>query len=414
MSGGAELWRVGSKGRSALQKVPAVMEVALGGSGPEAATDRLDFQRSCEEQLRIVRGVGLGGSCTAGDRMSSEQTRRFYEGALASFGKIAEKSVNEASNNSRKRTFQQFQGFLAQNAFGITVETATPADVGAFIVGDWIPSHSAGCRTKLPQTGECIPSVSAVTHVVKDLAKSYALLGYEGRSNPAKSEVVKSFRVGYEKMLHEQGVKVKRAKVFTEEKLDALLAHLARLIQASGPGLERCVLLTDQAAVLYLWESRAREKDCGQLQRQQVKLGEQAAYPGWSKTVRQEPSARIPLAVPVPEGRLAFVEAAVQLLHGMEEGGFPVGEDGFLFRAMNRSRTGFVNEPMSSDTLRKRIQKRLKDAGLFEGETVHSFRRSAVQHAAVNLNYNVKELMDLGRWKSYAAFRLYVEEVWRK
>ncbi|GAQ83653.1 hypothetical protein KFL_001560200 [Klebsormidium nitens] len=325
--------------------------------------------------------------------MSSEQTRRLYEGALTSFGKIAEKSVNEASNNSRKPTFQQFQGFLARNAFRVTVETATAADVGEFIVGDWIPSHIAGCRTKLPQTRKSIPSISAVTHVVKDLAKSYALLGYEGRSNPAKAEVVELFRVGYEKMLHEQGVKVKRAKVFTEEKLDGLLAHIAQLIRASRLGLARCVLLTDQAAVLYLWESLARGKECGQLQRQQVKLGEQAAYSGWSKTVRQESSARIRLAAPIPEGRLAFVESAVQLLHGMEEGSFPVGEDGFLFRAINRSRTGFVNEPMSSDTLRKRLQ---KDAGLFEGVIVHSFKRSAVKHAAVNLNYNVTELMDLG------------------
>lgn len=346
--------------------------------------------------------------------MSVEQTQQFYDGALTSFGKIAEKSVNEASNSSRKRTFQQYQDFLARNAFGVTVETATAADVGAFIMGDWIPNHRAGCRTKLPGTGEPIPSASAVTHVVKDLSKSYSLLGFEGRSNPAKAEVVKSFRVGYEKMLHEQGVKVQRAKVFTEAKLDALLAHLARLIQESSPGLERCVTLTDQAAVLYLWETLARGKECGQLQRRQVELGEQAAYPGWSKTVRQEPSARIPLAAPESQSRLTFVGAAEALLLGMEEGGHPVGADGFLFRSMNRSRTGFVNEPMSSDTLRKRLQKRLKEAGLFEGETVHSFRRSAVQHAAVNLNYNVKQLMELGRWKSYAAFRLYVEEVWRK
>ncbi|GAQ92604.1 putative Phage_integrase [Klebsormidium nitens] len=392
------------------------MEAALAELGrlAEEAEEREEFQRKCEAQLRAIRGVGLGGSCTASERMSAGETQRFYEGALNSFGKIAEKSVNEASNSSRKRTFQQYQEFLARNAFGVTVETATSADVGAFVMGDWIPSHSAGCRTKLPGTGKTVPSASAVTHVVKDLSKSYSLLGYEGRNNPAKAEVVKSFRVGYEKLLHEQGVRVQRAKVFTEVKLDALLAHLARLLRESSPGLERCVLLSDQAAVLYLWETLARGKECGQLQRRQVELEEQAAYPGWSKTVRQEPSARIPLAAPDSQDRLTFVEAAEALLLGMVEAGHAVGEEGFLFRAMNRSRTGFVNEPMSSDTLRKRLQRRLKEAGLFEGETVHSFRRSAVQHAAVNLNYNIKELMELGRWKSYSAFRLYVEEVWRK
>jgi integrase len=226
--------------------------------------------------------------------------------------------------------------------------------------------------------------------------------------------VVKAFRTGYEKALHEEGVKVQRAKVFTEEKLDALLAHLSRKLGKSAPGLERCVLLTDQAVVLYLWESLTRGKECGELQLRQVEFGEQVAYPGWSKTVRKEPSVRIPLAAPEPEGRLTFLEATVRLVKELDATTHPLGESGFLFRSLNRSCSAFVDAPMTSDTLRKRLQKRLKEAGLFDGETVHSFRRSAVQHAVVNLKYNVKQLMELGRWKSYSAFRLYVKKIWRR
>lgn len=374
---------------------------------------RLGFQRSCQERLLSIRGVSSVG-VRAEEVMSVRETEALYEGALKSFGEIADKSVSAATNNSRKRTFEEYQQFLARNAYGVTVETATAADIGAFIVGDWIPKHSSGCRTKLPSTGQPVPSVSAVNSVVKHLSKSYSLLGYEGRSNPAKAEVVKAFRNGYEKALHEEGVKVQRAKDFTEAKLDALLAHLARSINGCPPGLEKCVLLTDQAVVLYLWESLARGKECGELLLRQVEFGEQVLYPGWSKTVRKEPSARIPLASPASEGRLTFLEAAMQLVKGLDETGNGLGEDGFLFRSLNRSRTAFVDSPMTSDTLRKRLQRRPKDAGLFEGETVHSFRRSAVQHAAVNLNYNVKQLMELGRWKSYSAFRVYVEEVWRR
>jgi integrase len=370
------------------------------------------FQRTCQEKLFAIRGVSSAG-VRATEVMTAGETEALYERALQSFGEIAEKSVNEANNNSRKRTFEEFQQFLSRNAY-VTVETATAADVGAFIVGDWIPKHRAGCRTKLPSTGQPVPSVSAVNSIVKHLSKSYSLLGYEGRANPVKAEVVKAFRTGYEKALHEEGVKVQRAKVFTEAKLDALQAYLARLIGESSPGLDRCVLLTDQAVVLYLWESLARGKECGELQYRQVEFGEQVAYPGWSKTVRREPSARIPLATPEVEGRPTFLEAAVQLVKGLDETGNGIGENGYLFRSLNRGRSGFVDAPMTSDTLRKRLQKRLKEAGLFEGETVHSFRRSAVQHAAVNLNYNVKQLMELGRWKSYSAFRVYVEEVWRR
>jgi integrase len=243
-----------------------------------------DFQRACHEKLLAIQGVNRSGGSTA-PSMTPAETEAFYERALKSFGEIAEKSIDEANNNSRKRTFAEFQAFLARNAYGVTVETATAADVGAFIVGEWIPNHSARCRTKLPATGQSVPSVLAVNSVVKHLSKSYTLMGYEGRTNPAKAEVVKAFRTGYEKALHEEGVKVQRAKVFTEEKLDALLAHLSRKLGESAPGLERCVLLTDQAVVLYLWESLARDKECGELQLRQVEFGEQVAYPGWSKTV---------------------------------------------------------------------------------------------------------------------------------
>jgi integrase len=374
---------------------------------------RASFQQTCQERLLSIRGVSAA-SVRTDQVMTAGETEAFYERALKNFGEIAEKSVSEATNNSRKRTFEEFQQFLARNAYGVTVETATAADIGAFIVGEWILKHSSGCRTKLPTTGEPVPSVSAVNGVVKHLFKSYSLLGYEGRSNPAKAEVVKAFRTGYKKALHEEGVKVQRAKVFTEAKLDALLAYLARLITKSLPGLDRCVLLTDQAVVLYLWESLARGKECGELQFRQVEFGEQVAYPGWSKTVRKEPSARIPLAAPEPEGRLTFLEVAVWLVKALEETGNGIEENGYLFRSLNRGRTAFVDAPMTSNTLRKRLQKRLKDAGLFKGETVHSFRRSAVQHAAVNLNYNVKQLMELGRWKTYSAFRVYVEEIWRR
>jgi hypothetical protein len=65
----------------------------------------------------------------------------------------------------------------------------------------------------------------------------------EGRSNLAKAEMVKAFRTGYEKLLYEEGVKVRRAKVFIQQKLDALLEHLAGLLAASQPSLKRCVLL---------------------------------------------------------------------------------------------------------------------------------------------------------------------------
>ncbi|GAQ82636.1 putative Phage_integrase [Klebsormidium nitens] len=393
----------------------------VGGAGISSgalevnAESRREFQERCRAHVLQVRGIegGRGGQ-SAGNVWSEAETEALYARSLSEFGRIAERKVTPAANTSRKRAAREFAEFLGKNPYGVTIETATPADVGAFIVGDWLPRHSGNCRTVLPSTGQTVASASAVKGVVKDLSKTYTLLGFPGHENPAKAEPVKSFRDGYERYLHDEGVKVQRAKVFSEEKLDALLRFLSERLQAETEALELCTLLMDQAAVLYLWESLARGKECGTLSADQVEGGATpAAYPGWSKTVRQEPSARIRLAQPATTSRLTFVEAAARLVKGLEL----IGEhatDGYLFRAQNRQRTGFSPGPISSACLRKRIQRRLQQADLFEGETLHSFRRSAVQHAAVNLNYNVKQLMELGRWKSYSAFKVYVEEVWQR
>jgi integrase len=97
----------------------------------------------------------------------------------------------------------------------------------------------------------------------------------------------------------------------------------------------------------------------------------------------------------------------------MEQVAYPIG-NGYLFRPLSRNRNGFENEPLKSDAMRRRVQKHLKAAGLYEGETLHSFRRSAVQHSADIEGYDIKRLMEFGRWKSYAAFRLYIGEVEHK
>jgi hypothetical protein len=104
------------------------------------------------------------------------------------------------------------------------------------------------------------------------------------------------------------------------------------------------------------------------------------------------------------------LRSAAALVGEMEKGGH-ASSRGFLFRPLNRQRTGFEESALSAGALRKRIQQHMKDAKVFDGETLYSFRRSAVQNAASIEGYDVARLMELGRWKSYAAFRVYVEEI---
>jgi integrase len=192
-----------------------------------------------------------------------------------------------------------------------------------------------------------------------------------------------------------------------EGKVKELVEYLTQTANAAT-GIQKVVLLMDRAAVLYLWESWAREKECGQLEARQIDREEEVALPGWSKTIRAEPSGRIELAKGGLD--LTFLEGSGELLGEMERQRIELGR-GFLFRKLNKSRTGFEDEPLKAPALKKRVQLHMEKAQLFEGETLHSFRRSAVQHAAEIEDYDVEKLMKMGRWKSYSAFQLYIEEI---
>jgi integrase len=192
-------------------------------------------------------------------------------------------------------------------------------------------------------------------------------------------------------------VREQRAKVFKLEKVTELVEYLEREI-AKATGVKLCSLLADLAIVHCLWETWSRGKECGELESRQIDSEHGIVKPGWTKTQRIEPSAKIA----VKKG-IGFIQASNRLIISMEHMGYPIG-NGFLFRPLNRGRNGFEETPLMSVAMRRRIQKHLKAAGLYEGETLHSFRRSAVQYAADIKGYDIKRLMELGRWQSYSAF----------
>jgi integrase len=336
-----------------------------------------------------------------------KETEEFYQRILGEAGKIAKRSVSTGFEESRRKTWNEFKGFLRKVGRGLTVENAGGLDVVAFVHGEWIPQHQKNFRTTLGETGEKVASASAIKGVIGHLAKSYTMLGRQDGENPAKAECVTSYRDGYRNELHDRGVREKRAKIMKESKVNDLIEYLNGEV-GKATGIGKLVLLMDRAAVLYLWESWARGKECGELEARQIDREEAVALPGWSKTVHAEPSGRIELTR--AGGGTTFLEGSAELLAEMEQQKRSLGK-GYLFRPLNRSRTGFQDEPLKSSALKKRVQQHLAKANLFEGETLHSFRRLAVQHAAEIEGFDVERLMKKGRWASYAALRLYIKEI---
>jgi integrase len=336
---------------------------------------------------------------------TKQEAERFYESTLEEAAGVANRSVSKGLEESRRKTFEEFQDFLGLVGQGKKVENANGLDVVAFVHGYWLKKHKDQCRTRVG--GERVASASAVKGVVQHVAKSYSMLGFADEQIRGKAESVKSYRDGYRNRLHEQGVREQRAKLMKPGKVADLVTYLEGQIQKES-GVKQCCLMTDLAIVHYLRETWTRGMECGELESCQVDLKTGIISPGWTKTQQTERSTEIAI-----DPKAGFMQAASRLFLSMERIGQPV-EDGFLFRPLNRKRNGFMNEALKSDAMRRRVQKHLKAAGLFEGETLHSFRRLVVQHSADIEGYNVKRLLEFGRWRSYAAFRLYVEEIEHK
>jgi hypothetical protein len=131
---------------------------------------------------------------------------------------IANRSVGKGYEESRKKTWAEFEAFTQKVERGLTIETVRGIDVVTFVHGEWIPNYTKNCRTTIGLAEEKVPSALAIKGIIGHLTKSYAMMGRKDAENPAKEESVTSYRDGYRNSLHDRGVREKRAKIMKEEK----------------------------------------------------------------------------------------------------------------------------------------------------------------------------------------------------
>lgn len=191
---------------------------------------------------------------SSSEMLNEKRSEDLYKKALTEAAKIAGYTVSQGFEDSRQKTFGEFEEFLLRIGHGLSVESASDLDVIAFIQGHWLPAHKENCRTRLEEDGEKVASASAVKGTIQQIAKSFSMLGRSDECNPAKQESVRSYCEGYRNWLRVQGVREKRAKVFKEGKVTELIEYLGGEADRSG-GLRKCVLQMDITAVDYLWES---------------------------------------------------------------------------------------------------------------------------------------------------------------
>jgi hypothetical protein len=131
------------------------------------------------------KGRGLGWSIEGRERWSVEETERFYRDTLESAASVANWSVSKGFEDSRRRTFEEFQDFLGLVGQGKRIETATSLDIIAFVHGFWIKKHKEQCRTVAG--GERVASASAIKGCRTSSCKEPQHAGVCGRAEPGKN-----------------------------------------------------------------------------------------------------------------------------------------------------------------------------------------------------------------------------------
>jgi hypothetical protein len=111
------------------------------------------------------------------------------------------------------------------------------------------------------------------------------------------------------------------------------------------------------------------------------------------------------MEVPVIGGSLCSITQLRLCLRAHEVQQHPITN--FLTRVLTQDRTGFCEKPMSSNDISARVQKHLRNAGIYAGHTIHGTRRGSMQHAVQN-GVSEEAISRRAQIKTPAITRLYL------
>ncbi|BDA41868.1 hypothetical protein COCOBI_02-6630 [Coccomyxa sp. Obi] len=152
--------------------------------------------------------------------------------------------------------------------------------------------------------------------------------------------------------------------------------------------------LSTALACTYLWDSSQRGKEVGLLELQDLTLpGGRSAVsllqsgqlpqeliiePLGTKTIKGRGKVAIPLQLAAPAAaQHCFIHRLSQFLRLCTTTGHPVTQ--YIFRPQSKGGGSFQEAPSSASCIYQRIVKALTEHGLYNGQSVHSYRRGNMQ-----------------------------------
>ncbi|KXZ41000.1 hypothetical protein GPECTOR_1018g287 [Gonium pectorale] len=325
--------------------------------------------------------------------------------------------------------------WLRQSGCGRSLADCTPEDVLVYFSAWWLPRH--GNRSS--GAGDA-PGPSAVRSHLSALSGFFSRAGrgarYDygaGQGNPCDSVTVGDYRSAYQRAQVKAGYQEVSAVPMTPAKYRALVAHLWARVGAEPGPLPRLVLLRDLACILLLWQTTVRGHDIGKLglgdfvdpdRPDQPFRGFPLPLPGevadraptlcfrlrGSKTYQLSRAPPVWLFPNPSEPAFCAVGTlALYLRLSSQSAALPgVAVSDAFFRPLTADRRGFAAGPLRSAALSARVRLHLQESQLYDGETVHSFRRGALQAASAD-GAGTPALLGFGQLRSVATLERYLD-----
>ena len=281
---------------------------------------------------------------------------------------------------------------------GSTEHTCSPYHVLDFMENDWVTRHGNTPHAD----GRTVSSFSytkSTLSLLRDHFESIGRVGewtqYAPTGNPCLSWAVRRWRKGYEKAEWKEGIEPTMAFPLTRAKLEVLLDRLGDSIQrpdgaARGRAMRIPLLHRDRAMYAYLYAShqrggegsRVRDVDISPAPRDWA-LEEVPACvrvcPNGTKVSQRRQAGEIRLDDEAQPGKYCWKALLMQLKAESAALGVPIPDGGPLFLKSDVSQRGWGKTALTGPAALRRLQGSLKEYGLWEGETMHSFRSGAIQ-----------------------------------
>lgn len=303
---------------------------------------------------------------------------------------------------------QELAQFLAHvpRQPAVTLHNCNPLDLLVFLQTQYSPQHAGSVtpqQAHVMAPGSLKNAISALSQGFQELDRCGPWDPYSCQGNPARSSAVRSWQNGYCKLASRSGYVSRGAKELVETKVECMLIQLYHLMSHSQDRLATSMYARDGFAISLLWSTGCRgitacHADCHEFRLPsssmsssthavpyiyptfQLSAGSTVEFiPSFLKQSPQRNSCSIQLTVQ-PEGSkdpLVWLHVCMQTAAAS---GNPIS--GPIVRPLNRERNAYLPSSLTTKALQHRMTTLLQSMNLYEGESMHSFRRGVAQQMA--------------------------------